>query len=495
MEANPNESGKMHSVSDYEFIEEAMGLVISGAVAYAKGQTLGWILGFILGPEEDHVRDALEEMNAKLSRIEDLVAGLYDELDRTKEQIIKEIRRKNWDRLIAELKPYLAYIDVKYQSLRDLAERDISEDTRVEARRLIDDILSLNAGGVRPTMKIINDLLLDAGAAMGFLHTWEEIVHDAAYDWIKVEGPKLMGDFSNLERIVRFQNHMRSVYADQTMNLFAWITGVQIKGLVLLMEATHGSTRLGRAAEGSDAPDYLINRYRDYIRESGKLFTDVIESIVAHLPLVSAVNYSIDDDSARQTLNTADRLVTGALGLNRIVVHLRCDLEHYNHAQARPVDKYLHDKDQLPLRLSDGRKEFQATNGRTGSINSCPAKPFIDDKLPIQFRFYRRYVFEDLEPGYYQLVDMNAEAPKLEASGTTLGMTHGDYLLHQDFFQWGQRIYYGGPGDGCLHLVAYQNNENERTGMMRFGPEEIFVGKGLVLEVMDFMEWWIRLNR
>lgn len=491
----PDVPGKSGSDSNHDFIEEAMGFVIDGAVAYAKGRTLGWIMGLILGPEEDYVKDALEEMNAKLSRIEDLVAGLYDELDRAKEQIIKEIRRKNWDRLIAELKPYLAYIDEKYQSLRDLADRGASEGTRKEARRLVDDILSHNAGGVRPTMKIINDLMLNAGGGMGFLRSWEEIVHDAAYDWVKVEGPKLMADFSASDDVARFQNHMRSVYADQTMNLFAWITGVQLKGLVLLMEAAHANTCLGRTADRGDAPDHLIDRYRGYIRTSGSLFTDVIESIAAHLPLISAVNYAIDDDGGRQTLEAADRLVTGALGLNRIVVHLRCDLEHYNHAQARRADKYLHDRDQLALRLSDSRQEIEAANGRTGSINSCPAMPFIDGKLPITFRFYRRYVFEDIEPGYYRLVDINSEAPKLPAGGTTLGLTHGDDLLHQDFFRWGQRIYYGGPGAGSLHLVAYQNNENERTGLMQFGPEKFFVGKGLVLELMDFMEWLVKLNR
>lgn len=482
--------------SEYEFLTEAMGFIVSGAAAYAKGQTLGWILGLILGPEEDPVKDALAEMNAKLDRIENLIAGLYDELERAKEQIIREIRRKNWDRLIAELKPYLVYIDEKYQTLRDLAESDISETTRRDARRLVDDILSHNAGGVRPTMRIINDLLLDAGHGTGFLHTWEEIVHDAAYDWAKVEGPKLLqGMDFDPEAIARFQSHMRSVYADQTMNLFAWISGVQLKGLVLLMEASHAQEALGLTADLNAAPDTLINRYRGYIRESGDLFTDVIESIVAHFPLVSAVNYIIDDDNARQTLEAADDLVSGALGLGRIVVHLRCDLEHYQHAQAREADRYLHNSEKLALRLTDGRNEIEATNGRTGIIHSCPAKPFIDGKLPIGFRFYRRYIFENIEPGYYRLVDINPEAPKLPAKGTTLEWSHGDLLLHPDFFRWGQRIYFGGPGSGSLHLVAYQNNANERTGMMTFFEEKFPVGKGLVVETMDSLEWLMQLDR
>ena len=31
----------------------------------------------------------------------------FDELERIEKEIIQEIRRKNWDRLIAELKPYI----------------------------------------------------------------------------------------------------------------------------------------------------------------------------------------------------------------------------------------------------------------------------------------------------------------------------------------------------------------------------------------------------
>jgi len=489
-----NNGNLIRASTDYDFIEEAMGFVLAGATAYAKRKALGWILGFILGPEKDPVKAALADMNAKLDRIENMIAGLYDELERAKEQIIKEIRRKNWDRLIGELKPYLAYIDEKYQSLMDLAESDISDSTRKDARRLIDDILSHNAGGVRPTMKIINDLMLDAGFGAGFLHTWEEIVHDAAYDWVKVEGPKLMEEQFPPDKVARFQNHMQAVYAEQTMKLFAWITGVQIKGLILLMEATHARDALGLAADRNDAPETMINRYQGYIRESGNLFTDVIESIAAHFPLVSAVNYAIEDDSARQAFRAADRLVTIALGVGRIVVHLRCDLERYHHAQARKPDQYLHDKSKLALRLSDGRSEIEAANGRTGIINSCTAKPFIDGKMPIGFRFYRRYVFEDIQPGYYRLVDINAEAPKLPARGSTLEMTHDDDLLHQDFFRWGQRIYYNGPGAGSLHLVAYQNNANERTGLVPFGKEKFFVGRGLTLETMDSIEWLMKLD-
>jgi hypothetical protein len=450
-------------------------------------------MGLILGPEEDPVREALEEMNARLRRIEDLVAGLYEELERVKEQIIKEIRSKNWDRLIAELKPWLAYIDEKYETLMDLAKREITEDSRREARRLVEDILSHNAGGVRPSMKIINELMLDSGGAMGLLHSWEEIVHDAAFDWIKVEAPKLEENRFAAEEIERFHHHMRSLCAEQTMNLFAWIAGVQLKGLILLMEAAHAKPSTGACAGRGDAPDHLVERYRGYIRESGNLFTDVMESIVAHLPLVSSVNYAIDDGAARQVLDAADRLVTGALGVGRIVVHLRCDLEHYGHAQAKKVDRYLHDQSELALRLSDGRSEYEATNGRTGTINRCPAKPFIEsDKWPIRFRFYRRYVFEGIEPGYYQLVDINAEAPRLNASGTTLAMTHGDDLLHPDFFQWGRRIYCGGPWDGSLHLVAYQNNTNERSGTMTLKSETVYFGKGLVIETVDFMEWLLK---
>ena len=393
----------------------------------------------------------------------------------------------------AEIKPYLAYIDEKYETLRDLADSDISDDNRQEARRLVNDILSHNAGGVRPTMKIINDLLLDAGAGMGFLHTWEEIVHDAAYDWVKVEGPKLMSGGISPEDIARFQNHMRSVYADQSINLFAWITGVQIKGLILLMEAVHAKQALGMKTDRADAPDIAINRYREYVRESGHLFTEVMESIAAHLPLVSGLNYIENDDGARQMLEAADRIVTGAMGIGRIVVHIRCDLERYRHAQARPADKYLRE-DKLVLRLTDGRKEIEPSNGRTGHINRCSAQPFLDDESPITFRFYRRYVFENLEPGYYQLVDINAEAPSLNSSGTTLSETHGDDLLHRDFFKWGQRIYFGGPGAGSLHFVAYQNNENERSGHVTFFNKKYFVGKGLSIETLDSLEWMMKLK-
>ncbi|MFZ0547022.1 MAG: hypothetical protein WAM60_16375 [Candidatus Promineifilaceae bacterium] len=469
--------------------------LIGSAAGYpVTGKCVGWIMGMIAGSDDD-IGEQLADMDRKLDKISQQIAALEARFMKAVEQIIKEQRRIHWEQMVNDMKPHLARIETAYQRVQGLARLEDREEARRYVPELTKEILSATTG-IEYALQVIHDLTTDALHANGFLSTWSIQVHDAAHTfWVKAlaEADKTKTDYLAMHRKLsaKVNAQAESNFMAQTEAIFAYLVGVQLKGLILLIEAAHAETVVD-SSRGQTLYDYFMERYQKLMQAQCDLFWRIVEELTSQLEYFALICWGTEAAAEGYTaLTRADRLVGAALGLDSLLV-VRCNIfpQQFKHPTLQPGYKYLASADNPPLLLMDGSRQITSD----ASIYN-PAAPYhyLDGKLSLN-NPVRRWVFENLESAVYYFDPINNQnAPVLKIDGTTMAWGRGKYLINPDLSKIPLTIEQ--PSEAHLDADAdssrYYRTLNLRAYMpskITFGPSEIkgkdltFFDEALVIE-------------
>ncbi len=345
-------------------------------------------------------------------------------------------------------------------------------------------------------MQVIHDLTTDALHANGFLSTWGVQVHDAAHTFWKqalAEADKSRTDYLSMHRVLsaKVNKQAESRFMAQTEGIFAYLVGVQVKGLILLIEAAHAES-MHDSGRAQTLYDYFMERYQTLMRAQCTLYWRIVEELSSHLEYVDLICWGEQAASEGYVaLARADRLVGAALGLKSLIV-VRCNIfpQQFKHASLQPGYKYLASADDPPLLLTDGSQQVVSSSS---VYNPAVPYKYLDGKVALH-NPVRRWVFENLELAEYRLDPSNNQhAPILKIDGSTMAWGRGKYLINPSFCAIPLTIEQLGEArlDDEIDSSRYYRTINMRAYMpsaIVFGPSKItgkdltFFDEALVIE-------------
>lgn len=481
----PSGSQVQSGVDPLSLLAQILPLIGSAAGYPVTGKCVGWIMGMIASGDDD-IGGQLADMDRKLDTISQQIAALEARFMEAVERILEEQRRIHWEQMVNDMKPHLARIETAYQRVQGLARLDDREEARRQVPELTKEILNATTG-IEYALQVIHDLAIDGLHANGFLSTWSVQVQDAAHKvWVRdlAEADKSKTDYLDMHRklAAKVKERAETHFMAQTESIFAFLVGVQLKGLILLIEAAHVQKVLD-SGRGQTLYDYFMDRYQQLMRAQCNLYWRIVEELTSRLEYFALICWGEEANYAGyDALVRADRLVGAALGLKSLLV-VRCSVfpQQYKHPTLQPGYKYLASAENPTLLLTDGSRQLSADSS---VYNPAAPYTFLDKKKSLH-EPVRRWVFEDLATAVYYLdPDNNQNAPVLKIDGTTMAWGRGKYLINPSYCQIPLPIKQASEAQldaemdssryyRTLHLRAYMPSE------IKFGPRVVVHGKDL----------------
>jgi hypothetical protein len=191
--------------------------LISGAASKAGSQAFGWLLSFIgLGNNDqfNQIENQLQTLESDMTQVEEQLTDITQELAEVLQQM-------NWDMLVTVVSPSIDDIESHYSTFQMLNQDDSTTAADLQQWALNNaatDLLTINnnilmgQGGINPNQPGLLQMYAMANA--------EASIRDPNYNRLAV------GQGSPLD-----------VYYSQIEQYFVYLTGVQLKGLTLLINA------------------------------------------------------------------------------------------------------------------------------------------------------------------------------------------------------------------------------------------------------------------
>ena len=344
---------------------------------------IGWLTSLVLGEGSDRYLERLNEISQKLDKIYGEMLLMESDIKNLLQVVLLEADYK-------ALIDAAAVIEVQYEKLESLPRYGDRQDAARIAREIVSDT---NHTNVLVALKKIHHIMGGTLATSTYVHLTDHLVGQ-----------------------VRDGRMTRDAAFDEYERIFRYITGVQIKGLILATERHH-SFFANPASVRMAVTDQLnshINALRDQVEpflngveKLNVLFTGGDSSLVYHSPSLPA---PADMSRDTQYYHRFDALAGNAVGAHcQVVFRLTWDgrvARQYGGPGGKPEDyetffTFLQDRmDRLAtegadvtLKQVNGSAIFKPITNR-GSLNRIIHRFAGETETET---LVRRYIFRDLD--------------------------------------------------------------------------------------------------